>query len=195
MSVTLCGRVAKPRLHNAIPPSAERYMLTPIIHYTAADCISLHGLCRASFRDGKSFRFIMLRSGMANRSVKDCRVGRMRPPRNDKSDRFCWKTEQFSERNVWKMMTKRSKNDAEQHRHSIHLEALYYAATRKFIRSHVVLLCSAIFSRTPRSVGDNPKEPLNQSAAALSGSFVPAYRFEIKDSCDFQTSIWNKIPR
>ena len=31
-------------------------MLTHIIHYTAADCISLHGLCRASFRDAVSFR-------------------------------------------------------------------------------------------------------------------------------------------
>ena len=147
------------------------------------------------YGDFFSPRASVLRHGMPCLWLKDCHVGRTRPPRNDKSDRFCWKTEQFSERNVWKMMTKRSKNDAEQHRHSIHLEALYYAATRKFIRSHVVLLCSAIFSRTPRSVGDNPKEPLNQSAAALSGSFVPAYRFEIKDSCDFQTSIWNKIPR
>ena len=31
-------------------------MLTHIIHYTAADCISSHGLCRASFRDAVSFR-------------------------------------------------------------------------------------------------------------------------------------------
>ena len=31
-------------------------MLTHFIHYTAADCISLHGLCRASFRDAVSFR-------------------------------------------------------------------------------------------------------------------------------------------
>jgi len=154
-----------------------------------------HSAFSASFSDSGSFRFIMLRSGMANRSVKDCRVGRTRPPRNDKTGRFCRKTEQFSERNVWKIMTKRLKDDAEQHRHSIHLDALYHAATRKFIRSHVVLLCSAIFSRTPRRIRDNPREPLNQSAAALSGSFVPAYRFEIKDSCDFQTSIWNKIPR
>ena len=35
---------------------------------------------------------------MANRSVKDCRVGRTRPPRNDKIGRFCGKTKQFSER-------------------------------------------------------------------------------------------------
>ena len=75
-------------------------------------------------------------------------------------------------------MTKRSKNDAEQHRHSIHLEALYHAATRIFIRSHVVLLCSAIFSRTPRRIRDNPREPLDQSSAALSGSFAPTDRLE-----------------
>ena len=31
------------------------------------------------------------------------------------------------------------------------------------------------FDRASRS---RPKEPLNQSAAALSGSFAPAYRFE-----------------
>ena len=30
-----------------------------------------------------SFRATIVRSGMANRSVKDCRVGRTRPPRND----------------------------------------------------------------------------------------------------------------
>ena len=45
-----------------------------------------------------SFRATIVRSGMANRSVKDCRVGRTRPPRNDKFGRFCRKTEQFSER-------------------------------------------------------------------------------------------------
>ena len=70
-------------------------MLTHIIHYTTADCISLHGLCRASFRDAVSFRFIMLRSGMPSRSVKDCRVGRTRPPRNDKTDRFAGKRSNF----------------------------------------------------------------------------------------------------
>ena len=41
---------------------------------------------------------------------------KLHPPRNDKTDRFCWKTERFSEQNVWITMTKRSKNDAEQHR-------------------------------------------------------------------------------
>ena len=34
-----------------------------------------------------------------------------------------------------------------------------------------------------------PWEPLNESAAALSGSFVPTEKY----SCKFQTSIWNKI--
>ena len=47
-----------------------------------------------------SFRATIVRYGMANRSVKDCRVGRTRPPRNDKSGGFCGKTEQFPERNV-----------------------------------------------------------------------------------------------
>ena len=57
-----------------------------------------HGFT-ASFQDPVSFRATIVRSGMANRSVKDCRVGRTRPPRNDKSGRFCGKSEQFSERN------------------------------------------------------------------------------------------------
>ena len=35
-----------------------------------------------------SFRATIVRSGMANRSVKDCRVGRTRPPRNDRIGRF-----------------------------------------------------------------------------------------------------------
>ena len=42
-----------------------------------------------------SFRPAIIRYGMTNRIVKDCRVGRTRPPRNDNSDRFCGKTEQF----------------------------------------------------------------------------------------------------
>ena len=47
-----------------------------------------------------SFRATIIRYGMANRSVKDCRVGRTRPPRNDKSGGVCGETEQFPERNV-----------------------------------------------------------------------------------------------
>ena len=49
----------------------------------------------ASFSDSGSFRFIMPRSGMPPRSVKDCRVGRTRPPRNDKTDRFVGKRSNF----------------------------------------------------------------------------------------------------
>ena len=49
------------------------------------------------------------RSGMPSRSVKDCRVGRKRPPRNDKSGRFCWKTKRFQNETF-------DKNDAGQHR-------------------------------------------------------------------------------
>ena len=47
-----------------------------------------------------SFRPATFRYGMTNRIVKNCRVGRTRPPRNDKLDGFCGKTEQFPERNV-----------------------------------------------------------------------------------------------
>ena len=55
------------------------------------------------FQGSVSFRATIVRSGMANRSVKDCRVGRTRrPPRNDKSCGFCGKSEQFPERNDWK---------------------------------------------------------------------------------------------
>ena len=88
----------------------------------------------------------------------------------------------------------------------------------------------AILMRQRSSLARRAKEPLNKSAAALSGSFAPTYWFEsleirkgflqfpnlnleqnpsptalaieselplkyVKDSCDFQTSIWNKIPR
>ena len=45
--------------------------------------------CRASFRDAVSFRQRLPR-----------RAQKMRPPRNDKSDRVCWNTKRFSERNV-----------------------------------------------------------------------------------------------
>ena len=40
-------------------------MLTHIIHYTAADCISLHGLHCASFRDAVSFRLRLPRRAHA----------------------------------------------------------------------------------------------------------------------------------
>ena len=42
----------------------------------------------SSFRNGKSFRLRLPR-----------RAQKLRPPRNDKSDRFCGKSEQFPERN------------------------------------------------------------------------------------------------
>ena len=45
--------------------------------------------CRASFRDAVSFRQRLPR-----------RAQKMRPPRNDKFDRVCWKTKRFSERNA-----------------------------------------------------------------------------------------------
>ena len=51
----------------------------------------------SSFYGSVSFRATIVRSGMTNRSVKDCRVGRTRPSRNDKTGRFCGKTEQFPE--------------------------------------------------------------------------------------------------
>ena len=40
------------------------------------------------------------RPRMLFRSVKDCHVGHKCPPRNDRIGWFCWKTEQFSGRNV-----------------------------------------------------------------------------------------------
>ena len=50
----------------------------------------------------------------------------------------------------------------------------------------------AIARYSPTTVS---KEPLNQSAAALSGSFAPTDRFEnLEIRKDFQASIWNKIP-
>ena len=59
----------------------------------------LHSASSLFIYGSVSFRATIVRYGMANRSVKDCRVGRTRPPRNDKTDRFCGKTEQFPERN------------------------------------------------------------------------------------------------
>ena len=47
------------------------------------------------FQGSVSFRATIVRSGMVSRFVKDCRVGRTRPPRNDKIDGFRGKTEQF----------------------------------------------------------------------------------------------------
>ena len=46
-------------------------------------------------RYAASFRPAIFRYGMTKRIVKDCRVGRTRPPRNDKLDGFCGKTERF----------------------------------------------------------------------------------------------------
>ena len=40
-------------------------------------------LPRSSFQGFVSFRAAIVRSGMTNRFVKDCRVGRRHPPRND----------------------------------------------------------------------------------------------------------------
>ena len=53
-----------------------------------------------NMRYAASFRPAIFRYGMTNRIVKDCRVGRTRPPRNDKLDGFCGKTKQFPERSV-----------------------------------------------------------------------------------------------
>ena len=85
----------------------------------------------SSFQGSVSFCSTIFRFGMTNRIVKDCRVGRTRPPRNDKTGRFC---------------IRRKK--------------------------------SLTF------VGENgrPREPLNKSAAALSGPFAPTYRFENLES-------------
>ena len=60
----------------------------------------LHSASSPFIYGSVSFRATIVRYGMANRFVKDCRVGRTRPPRNDKSGGFCGKTEQFPERNV-----------------------------------------------------------------------------------------------
>ena len=59
---------------------------------------------------------------------------------------------------------------------------------------------SASLKRMRREAGTRFREPLNQSSAALSGPFCPKLiglkiLKYVKDSCDFQTSIWNKIPR
>ena len=52
----------------------------------------IHGFIPLSlsfFQGSVSFRSTIFRSGMANRIVKDCRVGRkMRPPRNDSIGRL-----------------------------------------------------------------------------------------------------------
>ena len=40
------------------------------------------------FQGSVSFRATIVRFGIANRSVKDCRVGRTRPPRNDRIGRL-----------------------------------------------------------------------------------------------------------
>ena len=40
------------------------------------------------FQGSVSFRATIFRFGMTNRSVKDCRVGRTRPPRNDRIGRL-----------------------------------------------------------------------------------------------------------
>ena len=53
-----------------------------------------------NMRYAASFRPAIFRYGMTKRIVKDCRVGRTRPPRNDKSDRFCGEMKRFSERKV-----------------------------------------------------------------------------------------------
>ena len=52
------------------------------------------------FQGSVSFRPTIVRFGMTNRSVKDCRVGRTRPPRNDKIGRFCGEMKRFSEQKV-----------------------------------------------------------------------------------------------
>ena len=43
----------------------------------------------------------VLRFGMPSRCVKDCRVGRTRPPRNDKNGRFCGETGRSVNSKVW----------------------------------------------------------------------------------------------
>ena len=60
----------------------------------------LHSASSPFIYGSVSFRATIFRYGMTNRSVKDCCVGRTRPPRNDKFGRFCGKTEQIPERNV-----------------------------------------------------------------------------------------------
>ena len=78
-------------------------------------------------RYAASSRPAIFRYGTTKRIVKDCRVGRTRPPRNDKTGRFCIRRK--------KRLTFGGENG-------------------------------------------RPREPLNKSAAALSGSFVPTDRFE-----------------
>ena len=60
----------------------------------------LHSASSLFIYGSVSLRATIVRYGMANRFVKDCRVGRTRPPRNDKSDRFCGEMKRFSERKV-----------------------------------------------------------------------------------------------
>ena len=59
------------------------------IFHTIKGRISPRSSGRASFRDSVSFRQRLPR-----------RAQKMRPPRNDKFDRVCWKTKRFSERNA-----------------------------------------------------------------------------------------------
>ena len=78
------------------------------IFHTIKDRISRRSSGRASFRDAVSFRQSLPR-----------RAQKMRPPRNDKSDRVCWKTKRFAGKrnglleNETVFRTKRLKNDAE----------------------------------------------------------------------------------
>ena len=80
--------------HRRISGSAISRGRTPAfpvrsIFHTIKDRISRRSSGRASFRDAVSFRQRLPR-----------RAQKMRPPRNDKSDRVCWKTKRFSERYV-----------------------------------------------------------------------------------------------
>ena len=103
--VSLRGRSAavaifKPKVWHPVTKHGSTKQEGSPITKTWIHCFILLPL--SSFQGSVSFRATIVRSGMANRFVKDCRVGRTRPPRNDKFGGFCRKTEQFPERNDWK---------------------------------------------------------------------------------------------
>ena len=84
--MSLRGRIAavaifKPKVWHPAPKHGSTKQEGIPITKTWIHCFILLSL--SSFQGSVSFRATIVRSGMASRFVKDCRVGRTRPPRND----------------------------------------------------------------------------------------------------------------
>ena len=87
-SAISCGRTPAFPVRSIFHTIKDRISRRSHIHLPEGR-ISLRSSGRAPFRDAVSFRQRLPRWAQ-----------RMRPPRNDKSDRVCWKTKRFSERNA-----------------------------------------------------------------------------------------------